>query len=100
MEWNIIHHSSPLLCSTVKIPVVFLMMPMLFFCASKFLLLPVQIFLANGANVDAAQASGGTPLYVAAQNGHAQCLKVRLKNGGYLKTLLQPGFCILLCLKL
>lgn len=37
---------------------------------------------AHGANVNAAKtADGSTPLIMAAQNGHSQCVKVRIWDG-------------------
>lgn len=39
-----------------------------------------QALLALGANVNVSRTSGGTPLYIAAQMGHSQCVEVRTKN--------------------
>lgn len=55
---------------------------MILVCASSILLFLVQMLLAIGANINAARSSdGATPLFTAAENGHLQCVKVKVGDG-------------------
>jgi len=53
-----------------------------FFCSPDFLLFSSSLRLVErGADVDAARNDGATPVFVAAQGGHAACVRILIDGG-------------------
>lgn len=52
----------------------------------------VKLLLASGANVEAADKGGWTPLYVAASSGHVEVTKLLLSSGANIEAVTRSGW--------